>query len=78
MNHKKRIEDIETLDTFNNGEIEKCPHSHGHSTFKSVEYSTILHYTNAELYYLDDETEETLKIADLIEDTPKGRIFCIQ
>jgi hypothetical protein len=44
--------------------------------FSSIEYHHIQHYTDADLYYLNDETSSIYSQgADEWEDTEKGRIY---
>ena len=51
----------------------------GLQCFEGGEYYLIIHLTNAELYYLDNESKMTFEIsADLKENTPKGKIYCFK
>lgn len=78
MNSNARKEDILTLGIFSKEELTKNEHARMSSIFKSIEYYEVHHYTNEELYHMDEETEKTFQeMADLIEDTPKGRIYCM-
>ncbi len=45
------------------------------TTFKTIEHYLVVFLTNAELYYLDHENEETLNGADRIEDTKEGKVY---
>lgn len=75
MNKEEIKQDIESLEIFNDEELQSLD-SPVCTTFKSWEFWQILHFTNAELYYLNGETSENLQTADEIHDTPKGRIYC--
>jgi hypothetical protein len=47
--------------------------------FSSIEYHHIQHFTNADLYYIDDETISIYSQgADDVEDTEKGRIYLMK
>ena len=76
MKTNDRIEEIENLPFFDKGEIEMDIHRHSPESnfFKSIEYHLIIHLTNQELYH----NQEDYETADLIEDTPKGIIFCFK
>lgn len=77
MTTSERIDDILSNDKhgiFRNElkELESC---HVHA-FKSIMYYEIIHYTDAELYYIGDETQKFLdESADLILNTEKGRVY---
>jgi hypothetical protein len=76
MNTQERILDINSLSTFNDNEVSQEQSSSLPNYFKSIEYCLIIHLTNEELYYLDDETETTYgESADNVEDTTKGRVY---
>jgi hypothetical protein len=76
MNTQERILDINSLSTFNDNEVSQEQSSSLPNYFKSIEYYLIIHLTNEELYYLDDETETTYtNSADDVEDTKKGRVY---
>ena len=74
MTIAERIEDINSTGNFNGEEVEK--YDNFTMMFKSIEYHSIFHLTNAELYYISDE--ELLIMtegADLREETTKGIIY---
>ena len=74
MTIEQRIIDIESTNLFTNDEVVYIEESN--QSFESWEFSVIMHYTNEELYYLDDELVNALQNADTIEDTDKGIIYC--
>ena len=77
MNNEERILDIVTNDKHGIGknELETVDSDHCYC-FRSIQYHEIIHYTDAELYYLGDETQTYLDDAsDLILNTVKGRIY---
>ena len=77
MTIKDRINDVNKLGIFNSEEVEENDYNESrYAVLKSIEYYQIFHLTNMELYYLDEETENLLNEADLVEDTEKGRIYC--
>ncbi|PHS03966.1 MAG: hypothetical protein COA88_14540 [Kordia sp.] len=45
------------------------------NVFKSIEYHCIFHYTNAELYYLDEESTQAMESADEVIETDKGTAY---
>lgn len=69
-----RMLDIKTTNIFNNNEVK----FDFENRFKSIEYYIIIHLSNAELYYIDEETLRSYENADLIQDTVKGRIYCFK
>lgn len=72
MTTEERIEDIFNVGTFNDEEIEAID-----GGFKSWEFYQILHFSNEEWYYTDDETSEAIQeSADQEIHTEKGIIFC--
>ena len=72
------INDVLKLGIFEPGELEEDPRNvTPYTVLKSIEFYSIFYFTNAGLYYLDEETENNLKTAaDEIHDTEKGRIYC--
>ena len=77
MNIQDRIEDVNKLDIFDTEEVKENEHNESvYTVLKSIGYYQIFHLTNSELYYVDEETEEALNSADMIQDTSKGRIYC--
>lgn len=75
MTQLQREEDIAKLDIFNSNELE-IQGSHTEQIFKSIEFHTIFHFSNAELYYMTDEDSEIMEAADEKHDTEKGMIYC--
>lgn len=68
----KELEIINALG-LNNEELEP-----NENDYKSWEFYLIKYYSNEELYYLDEESEEVLNSADEIQDTPKGKVFAFK
>ena len=78
MTIKEMLQDIRTTGLFNSEELEHVE-SDKAVCFRSDEFYEILYFSNQEMYYLDGETQDTLdEIADVIEDTPLGRIYCFK
>ncbi len=75
MTPQDRIKDIQSVKTesFNSDEIKQDDDQQ--NFFSAIEYYLIIHLTNEELYYTDDETLGNYDHADLKEDTDKGRVF---
>ncbi len=73
MNTPERINDI--LDgagsSFYSDEVKHVRAN----VFQSIEHSCIVHYTNAELYYLDEEMLMVMKGADEVIETSKGTAY---
>ena len=79
MKTEERIEDIFNTGLFNETELKELEGSICYTAFKSIEFYQLFHFTNEELYYLNEEEEENFTgFADLIEDTEKGRIYCFK
>ena len=80
MTQQERIEEIANS-SFGIQESElrsENNQTHGYN-FSSIEYYFILHLTNEELYYMDDETLSLYQdAADYYEDTAKGKIFLMK
>lgn len=77
MNDNERIADIQEIGIFNNEELEHSGGKNHPHTFKSWEFGQILHYTNAELHYLDGEIQGNLEmLCDSQHMTTKGIIYC--
>lgn len=77
MGTQERINDINKLGIFDSQEIRENKNNKSmFAVFESIEYYQIFHLTNSEIYYLDNETDDALNTADIIEDTNKGRIYC--
>ena len=77
MNIQDRINDVNELGIFNNEEVRKSEHNQRvFVVLESIEYSQIYHLTDSELYYLGEDVDGLLEIADMIKDTAKGRIYC--
>ena len=76
MTTEERIFDIvEANEGIEKNELKK----EDNGIFQSIEFYQINHYTNEELYYLDDETKENFQnSSDLIFDTKKGKVFCFK
>lgn len=69
------IEDIKTLDIFNDEELELCLYNNSsYHVFKSWEFYHVVYLSNAELYYIAEE----LHNADEEHETPGGRIYCFK
>ncbi len=80
MNITERIKDILTNEeiSFNQNEIKKHNSLYA-NVFKSIEYHSILHFTNEEYYYLDVEEVNNLnKIADEQGETKAGFFYCFK
>ena len=75
MDLQNRILEVKKTGMFNDEELEEIRNDM-FVTFSSWEYYQIFHLTDAELYYMDEETEMSLNSADVIQDTEKGRIYC--
>lgn len=76
MNTNQRLADIQEVGIFNETELEQSNNT-SQPTFHSWRYYQILHYTNAELYYLDDQTQEAIEDScDMQYMTTKGIIYC--
>jgi hypothetical protein len=71
MTIQERILDLQSSGIFNDEELEN---TNDQNTFKSWEYWQILHYTNEEWYYVNDDGIEEL--ADERVETDKGIFFC--
>lgn len=75
MTTAERIEDMMKTGKFNDEEIEVVEEQYHGQTFKSWEYYFILHLTDAELYYMDEQTLEAFNDESDYTDTEKGRIY---
>ena len=76
MSDQERITDLMSIGMFNENEL--VSHDQPNS-LSSIEYWQIMHYTNEELYYLDEETHTDIKeCADIIEETSKGIAFLFE
>jgi len=74
MTTQEKLNDLKQTGNFNSEELEQ-----NEKHFKSWEFWLIRYYSNAELYYLDDETEkQNEQSADEIIDTEKGRAYCFR
>lgn len=74
MDVLERIEDIKSVGTFRDDEI--IPNEDSQNYFSSIEYHLIIHVTNEDLYYMDEETEKIWEEhSEDTEDTEKGRIY---
>lgn len=75
MNTQERLNDILELGIFNNTELE-LDDSGNENTFKSWEYYLIIHLSNEDLYYTDDETLQSYEESGERHETSKGVIYC--
>jgi hypothetical protein len=74
MNLQEKKEEIRYCLNLNDEELEQVQEGR-EDLFKSWEYYNIFYFTNAELYYMDEDTKEGFKDADKIVSTEKGTIY---
>lgn len=72
------IKDVFKLGIFEPDELATDPRNvTPYTALKSIKFYSIFYFTDSDLYYLSEETEENLKeTADQIHNTKKGRIYC--
>lgn len=77
MNTIEQIkQEISQTDCISYSELELTRNDSNFHVFKSWEFYQVFYLSNSDLYYLDEETEESLNLADNIIDTSNGRIYC--
>lgn len=77
MTDKQRIKDINENGNFNLTKVETD--GNRFNSFKSDEYSLILHFTEKEIYFRSNKKRKQLEeIAEDIINTEKGIIFCFK
>jgi len=61
------------------GELELLGTSGYLNAFKSIEFYQIIHVTDEERYYIDEESESNLcNSCDVCLDTEKGTVYCFR
>lgn len=72
----QRVADILTTGVFDVEEIKKEGTSE--SSFSSIEFYLIIHMTDEEYNYADDEYINSLNVADEQFETPLGFVYCFK